>query len=369
MAVAGLVMGALAWSSVVPSQAQQASSSSRPPGSIAARVTLVDPCPSFPGQLTNEQWEQMANNQTELLPTLAAVQTYIKPQLGPSTGTRVAEQDAANPSSEFGTVGMAGPWDRQVVFLEVTGLTENRQRHADALTAIVPRPDRLVICPTAISEGRRAQIQNEVAAEFILGKRSPLFYGVRVLREDGGRVAISLRSDAVELAKRLQQRYGDDIRLTLGHFSWPDINASAPGQQKAHPKCQIITATTGPKLQFTLPKKLRVKSGETLTVPFSVRNASAAQIQLSPFEMFVTRRGEAQVVASHGAEISYVAMIDYLGPKTTVKREVTLATDSCVASTGWALPPGEYSVHVVTPPGWVGPQYRSPPIPLTVTKR
>ena len=116
-----------------------------PPLDPAARVTVVDICPGNDNNLTPEQFATMAGTQDALLPTLGAVQTYAKPQLGPSPGTRAIAEDLANLSDQFGNTGMGGPWDRRMVYIEAIGTIQDRQRHADALTALVPRPDRVVV--------------------------------------------------------------------------------------------------------------------------------------------------------------------------------------------------------------------------------
>lgn len=79
-----------------------------PPLDPAARVAVADTCPGQIGQLTKEQFDTLAATQDQLLATLGAVQTYAKPELGPSLGTRLATGDMADPSTQFGTIGMVG---------------------------------------------------------------------------------------------------------------------------------------------------------------------------------------------------------------------------------------------------------------------
>ena len=67
---------------------------------------MVDVCPGNDNNITPEQFAFEVATQDVLLPTLGAVQTYAKPQLGPSPGTRAVAEDLANLSEKFGNTGM-----------------------------------------------------------------------------------------------------------------------------------------------------------------------------------------------------------------------------------------------------------------------
>jgi hypothetical protein len=177
-----------------------------PPG---AKVRVVAPCPWNPPP--NAQLSQ----QNLLLPTLGAAQEYVKPQLGPSQGTRAVAQDQANLSTEFGSLGMGWFDGVTVVIVEAVGDQAKLESHADALTKKVPRPDRLIVCPTAVSEARRAEITDDLNRRFLLAHVvEARFYGLS--KAIDGKVLVRLRSDATPLAERLYGQYGDDISITLG---------------------------------------------------------------------------------------------------------------------------------------------------------
>ena len=356
-----------------------------PPKPSNAAVMVVDACPgnSQTGQLTQKQFEAMASMQGQLLPSLGAVQQYVKPELGPSQGTRLAGVDLANPSSVFGTIGMGGPWDRQLVFVEVTGSPSDLQRHADALTQLVPRPDRVVVCPTALSEGTRRSISDELRTTY--SGKDPRFYWAPTL--PSGKVGVQLRSDGEALAAKLTEKYGNAIEIWLGHFRWPDRNArSAPASrlclnpqhsqatqptlsnqttQKTQSKNSTL-ATTLPKLDWKLPTAMSVRSGESFVVPYELRSPKF-KVQKPHFRVVITDLGGSNVVASSARQTNYTMSIDYLQPKTWRKAQVPGGTDSCDPTVGWKLPPGSYLAFIVPATSSPSPvDWTSSPIRLTV---
>ncbi len=351
---------------VIPASSQSSPTVTLPPLDPAARVALAETCPGSSGQLTDEQFKTVVATQALLLPTLGAVQTYAKPQLSPSEGTRVASEDLANPSSEFGSIGIGGPWDRQVVFIQAIGTNENRQRHADALTKLVPRPDRVVVCPTAVSEARRADITNALNARF----RGPVpdlrFYGTDAFTPTGGRVPVHLRSDAAALAKELQTTYNTDIAITLGNFSWPDAADPGAGPDLAA-RCGTVPANKSPRIDWSRPKGITVRSGETFDLSIKVRNPSKQTIEFTQFKAVITPRGKRTVIANRAQVLFYPAVQSYLPPGAWETLRIFGGTDACNASSGWALKPGRYDIYLVNAlpsPGVA--TFTSPPIPLTV---
>jgi hypothetical protein len=334
----------------------------------AARVAVADTCPGQTGQLTREQFDTLAATQDQLLATLGAVQTYAKPELGPSQGTRLAGEDLAKPSNLFGTIGMGGPWNRRVVFIQSTGTAADRQRHADALTKVVPRPDRVVVCGTVLSEARRAQITSALSSRFRTGSAGdPRFYGTEGFTPTDGRVAIQLRSDAVPLATELQGTYGSDVMITLGNFSWPDPATPGPGPDLAL-RCGTVPASNGPRVGWSLPKGVTVRSGASFDLVIKVRNPTKQMMEFSHLKAVVTPVGSRRIVANRAQFLSYTANIEYLAPGTWTTRRIAGGTDSCDASSGWALRPGKYQIHLMTPSAASPTHFTSPPIPLTVTQ-
>ena len=294
------------------------------------------------------------------------MQTYTKPQLGPSQGTRPAAQDLANPSTEFGTIGMGGPWNRRLVYIEVTGTAQDRRRHADALTKVVPRPDRVVVCPTALGEARRAEITNALYARFRTGAGiDPRFYGTQGFTPTNGRVAVQLRSDATALAAELQATYGNDIVVTVGNFSWPDPNNPGPGPDLAG-RCGNVPANQRPRVEWALPKEITVRSGESFNVPIKVRNPTKNLLPFTHLKVVVTVRGSRRIVANFAAQIAYTANQEYLLPGKWTTFKPAGGTDSCDPSAAWALPPGRYQIYLTTPfPEPLG-RITSPAVALTV---
>ncbi len=339
-----------------------------PPLDPAARVTVVEVCPGNDSNLTSEQFAFEVATQDVLLPTLGAVQTYAKPQLGPSPGTRAVAEDLANLSDQFGNTGMGGPWDRRMVYIEAIGTNQDRQRHADALTALVPRPDRVVVCPTVLSEARRAKLSKAISDRFRPGVAGdPRFYGTDAFTPTYGRVAVHLRSDATALAAELQSQYGNDIMLTLGNFSWPDPNDPGPGPRLAA-RCGDVPLNTAARVDWSLPKAITIRSGETFDVAFKARNPTKQWMPFNSLRAVVTPLSSRHVIAVGAQQVAYALSIEFLLPRKWTPLHSYGGTDSCNATTGWALPPGHYRVYLtsVFPDSGSG-LVTSPAIPLTVT--
>jgi len=362
----GVGVGVLVVLGVAPATPQAYPPVTLAPLDPAARVTVVAACPGTPGQLTHDQFNTMAATQDQLLPTLGAVQTYAKPQLGPSQGTRAIAEDLANPSTEFGTIGMGGPWNKRVVYIEVTGTAQDRQRHANALTKVVPRPDRVVVCPTALGEARRAEITNALYARFRTGAvTDPRFYGTQGFTPTDGRVAVQLRSDATALATELQATYGTDIMITLGNFSWSNPANPGPGSDLAE-RCGNVPANKSPRVDWSLPKGVAVRSGETFDLTIKVRNPAKQSIEFTHLKAVIAARGSRRIVANRAQIVSYTANMMFLQPGEWTTLRISGGTDSCDAAAGWALRPGRYQIVLTTPFPTTAGQFTSPAISLTV---
>jgi hypothetical protein len=339
-----------------------------PPLQADARVQVVAKCPSNPGQTTEPQFNFMAATQDLLLPSLGAVQTYAKPELGPSNGTRLLEADLANPSPKFGVIGMGGSWDFRIVFVEAVGTPTELQQHADALTKLVPRPDRVVVCSTAVSESRRNEISNKL---YTAQPQNPYFYGIHSFTPTGGKVGIHLRSDGEAFARELQQTYGSDVVITLGNFSWPDPKNPGPGDQLST-RCGVVpTSASDRKIRWTLPSQiLRTTPGGAFEVSAQIRSASKTQVEVTPFRIAVTKTGTKRIIAIRAAQLKYNAIRRFAKPDSGLS-QFTGGTDSCDSSTGWALPPGQYDVYITSAPGRsIGSEetFTSPPMKLIVER-
>jgi hypothetical protein len=338
-----------------------------PPKPANAAVAVVLVCPGNEGSnvMSADQFNEMAATQDQLLASLGAVQTYIKPELGPSQGTRLAGVDSANPSSVFGTVGMGGPWDRRMVFVEATGTPADLQRHADALTLLVPRPDRVVVCPTALSEGARGSIAEELRVTYsgVSGGRNPSYYWASPL--PNGKVGVYLRSDGAALANELTKKYGSSIEIWLGHLSWPDPSARQP---TAIETCKPAVPTTLRELTWKLPKTISVRSGESFVISYQLRSSKVA-VQVPHFRVVVTDLTGKQVVASSARDLAYTANIDSLQPKVWRTSKAAGGTDVCVpSSTSWKLSPGNYLAFIVPATTSASPvDWGAQPVGLTVT--
>jgi hypothetical protein len=337
-----------------------------PPKPANAVVVVVNKCPGNDGsnQLTNDQFNAMAASHGELMSSLGAVQEYMKPELGPSQGTRLAGVDLANPSSVFGNVGIGGPWNQQTVYVEATGSPADLQRHADALTLLVPRPDRVVVCPTALSEGARRTIADELRITY--SGKDPHFYSAPIL--PSGKVGVQLRSDGEALAAQLSQKYGESVEIWLGHFRWPDRNVGAASAASALVKqtCSAPVPTTFAKPNWKLPKTISVRSGESFVVAYQLRSPKV-RVEVPHFRVIITDLSGKTVVAASSRQSKYTLSIDSLQPNVWRDREVSGGTDSCDPAAGWKLPPGTYLAVIVAATTSRSPvDWTSPPVRLTV---
>jgi hypothetical protein len=367
-AVCLFVSGLAVVAALVAEPAISAPPATLPPLRADARVQVVATCPSNGGQLNESEFNFMAATQDLLLPSLAAVQTYAKPELGPSNGTRPIEADLANPSGKFGVIGMAGQWDFRVVFIEAVGTPSILQQHAEALTKLVPRPDRVVVCATAVSESRRNEISN---ALHTAQPRNPYFYGTHSFTPTGGKVGIQLRSDGEVFARELQQKYGSDIVITLGNFSWPDPKKPGPGDRLSERCGTVSTSASDRKIRWTLPKQtLRATPGGAFDVNAQIRSSGTKSVEVTPFRAVLTKMGTKQIVAIRAAQVEYTLERRLTGPKAEPLR-ISGGTDSCDSLTGWALPPDKYDVYITSVPGrsiQSGETFTSPPMKLVVAR-
>jgi hypothetical protein len=314
--------------------AEDSPASSTPAGSPRVRVRLSIPC------VANTPPPGALQEQEKLLATLGVVQQYIKPELGPSQGTRNVTEDRANPSSQFGSSGMGWVDGVTVVFVEAVGDVATLQKHADALTALVPRPERVVVCQTALSEARLREIVDSMWQSLGNGSE-PRFYGAT--RAPDGRALIQLRSDGEELARQFSAKYGDDVVITLGHLLWPSksyIGGVRPTE------CGVVPPNTGTTFTYKPAKQITLKSGSAQQVPIAVTNTKSASVELPKFKAYITKKGSRQVVATHAQQIFYTLELSWIAKRQTITTKPIIGTDSC-EQTGYALRPGSYDLYLV----------------------
>ncbi len=328
-------------------------------------VRVVDPCPGGAPRDAASQAKYFAE-QTLILPTLGAAQEYVKPELGPSSGTRLATEDQANPSDRFGAIGVAWLYGETVVFVPAVGDRSVLDAHAAALTKRVPRPDRLVVCPTVFSEGRSRQIAAEISAKYgaSFGPASPL-YGIDGYV--GGRLIVRLRSDAADVAAEIRATYGPDVAIRRGHLLWPEGTFPATGKPYA---CLPFGKNAGPKIRWQLPKQVVIKAGGSTTFAFKTTNVERVTVELPKFRAVLVRPGTNQVVASDAREwLEAGGEPREVPPGGTVKLVGETFTDSCDPTLGYSVPAGRYEVRLVATSSYIGRASLdsiSPAIPVRV---
>jgi hypothetical protein len=325
------------------------------PVTVSRGVRIVDACPP-PGESIGDV-EAHSREQDALLPTLAAVQTYIKPELGASSGTRNVSDDSANPSTSFGAAGMAVVDGTVVVFVEAVGGREKLEEHAAALTQLVPQPDRVVICGVRLSEERGKYIQETLLFRYVIPNvTDERFY---FADRDADVVTVRPRSDGEPLAELISDEFGDEVTIRVGNFMWPSATITDT-PELCRP--DALTIGTGLAGTWELPEKLTITSGagELITGTFTRKE---------PGE---TPRPKAVITGLDSMTplaIDAAAVFEYESAelRTTPEIRARVATDSCDPTLGYKLPPGQYRVFLVDRNPQRTPVI-SPAIPLTVTE-
>ena len=127
-----------------------------------------------------------------------------------------------------------------------------------------------------------------------------------------------------------------------------------------------MPANKSPRVDWSLPKGLTVRSGETFDLAIKVRNPAKQSIEFTHLKAVVTARGSRRIVANRAQIVAYTANQTFLFPGEWTTLRIAGGTDACDASAGWALRPGRYQVYLTTPFPESAGQFTSPAIALTV---
>jgi hypothetical protein len=303
--------------------------------------------------------------QNELLPTLGAVQEYIKPALGPSSGTRNLDEDRANPSSAFGRVGFGlldGMW---VVILEAVGDDGVLATHAAALSVRVPEPDRVVVCRTAISEARFREINDLLTSRLIVdGRFDERFHGLD--RMNDGRVRVNLTVGAVQLAQSLTGEFGGDIAITLGHLLWP--SQRLPDGLSPYYCRSNISRSRNTSLRWKVRSRVSVRQNTVGSISVKATNKSRSSVDTPRVISLVTRVGSRLPIATDSRNLVYLDEANEFPRGKSLSLSVEVFTDSCDPNLGYSLPAGKYHLFLVDVAARPEAQSVVGPIPLTITK-
>jgi hypothetical protein len=278
--------------------------------------------------------------------------------------SKATEYGAQHPD-DFGSVRFENaPWVRLVI-----GFTDHLDQHCAALRALLDYPDEFQLFQDRVTEQRLLEIQDEVAV--MAGEH---------LKVSGsgaadGLVTVELRADGEDLARRILDRYGDLVSITLGVLPYPDPTLVSDDNVCV---MEIPPAPTDPiSLDAVLTlSEPSVGSGNDFDGVVTVTNTGNEVIQFesgSPLTALVSGPDDEAVVGVYTGPIAGVGVSADLGPGDSVDIDVLGGTASCDPELGYALPPGEYQVRVpVEQYEYPGGEFEShailsDPAPLTIT--
>lgn len=239
---------------------------------------------------------------------------------------------------EFGGYGLAwlGADDASVFAM----FTDHVPDHRAALAAMVPFPDELIVCQSALSEAESRGLQSLLLEE-LNGRYLSLGAG-------NGSVAVQLKASEEDVAADLEQRFGDAVTLRVGNFPYP-----IAADQRSIAACQ--RDVTGPtqtdagiraSLTFSTPS---VPSGVDADATVTVTNDGAETFTLisgSPLVGVVVEPATTRALAVFDGSIAGVGVGATLQPGESYDIPVLVGAASCDPTIGYTVPPGAYEVVV-----------------------
>lgn len=253
----------------------------------------------------------------------------------------------------------------------VVSVTEDLAVHEEALRALVDHPEQLAVEQAERTQDDLRRIQDEVVAE-----AGDHFVGAG---QRAGIVRLELRADGLEVARRLHQRYGDALEITVGTMPFPPGEGVGAGGASAS-GCGSVAPPGGgpPGLVVRLElERSEVPAGDDFAGTAVVANEGDDDISIEsgqPLTATVVRRGESQVVGIFVGAIAGTGLTLGLMPGEEVEIAVLGGTASCDPDAEPALAPGEYDVVVAlpldgpdgAPEGSAADVATSAPVPLVI---
>lgn len=329
----------------------------QPPVREPGMVRVIAQCPAgdilpkgvVPG---TPEFDAIVGAQARLQGTISQVQAYATTQ-----------------SSTFGQLSFGGKNNATVV----VSFTGDLQVHADALTKIVEIPNGVVVCAATETANSQVSLANE-----ILAHASGALTG-GLLTPATGRPVVAIRADRRDVADDLVATFGTRIQVVLGEFAYPDPTVARKDPFAALAPCRTVPkpSAASKALRWSVPKRLSIHSGGDFTTPVSWTNMSRRTVTYEsgdPIVGVVTKVGGNQILARYTGAIAGIGHGAKLRPRAKDAVRAFVSTASCDSSLGYALPPGNYSVHFLfggfdysATGGIKVDQYVSNAIPLTIT--
>jgi hypothetical protein len=235
------------------------------------------------------------------------------------------------------------------------------------LQSLVSTPERLAVC-----QHRHARAE----LDRIAGQIGPAGSEIRDVHVDAVNdvVSVALAADQADKASRINEQFGNAVRLRVGWLNYPlraESGAVTTGPCRPLPD---PGASGGLSAQLVLGATALGRGGQARGV-VHVRNTSAQPIELrsvQPLDAVLLQPGSKKVVGALAASRDNASAGSRLGPGETVSLPVMAGTDSCDPSLGYMVPPGAYDVVVVVPGAGAatssnGPTVVSNPTQITIT--
>jgi hypothetical protein len=190
---------------------------------------------------------------------------------------------------------------------------------------------------------------------------------VRQLSILGGAVNIGLRSDGESLAAQLHERFGGDVRVTLGLFPYP--RDRTPTSEERHVvevwrNRPVDEAISIPGLEATLElAENAVVAGQDGAGRVILRNVGRTKVNFSsdrPLIGAVTDPVSGESIGGYFGGIGGTGQGVRLSPGEEQVIDMIFGTASWDLQRGYALPPGRYlvttGIPVLDSPGTTGPR-------------
>lgn len=283
----------------------------------AAEVS--EPCPTSAELEGGDGSEQVAEA-SRLEPTLGQVLAYGSDHPGVFGSYGLVWHDVGDAS----------------VFASFTG---DLDTHRDALEPVVEFPDELIVCQVPIS-GREAQALEATLAAELSGRY------LSVGRGSSGVVDIAVRANEVELARELDERYGDAVNLRVGALAYPiesaeNVCIGPPAERSLDGLAIEVVAPSEP----VVPDEW-----SSLALTVTLTNVGSEPIQFSSgASRGLVLSDDGSVVNADVLERAAVEEWIDLAPGASTDLPLTVSAVSCNPELGYRLPPGEYEVVGVIP--------------------